>query len=307
MKILITGATGFIGKKLVERFLVGGHEVNILTRDKEKTQSLFKSSAVKAFTWNDFTHPPEKQCFEGISGVIHLMGENIAAKRWSHKQKKILASSRVDSTHSLGKAIQALSTPLDFFISAGAIGIYPVNTSFVLDEASPVGHTFLANLCKDWEKSVFSLDNVRRKIILRTGVVLDRDGGALEKMLPPFKFGMGGPIGDGNQIMSWIHREDLVELYYRCAVDQSMDCIYNAVAPHSIDNFHFTKELGKALHRPTLIPVPVFPLKLALGEMAGVILDSQNVSPKRLLENQFIFKYPDISSCFKAIFHAEHS
>jgi uncharacterized protein (TIGR01777 family) len=303
MKILMTGATGFVGTELVKRFLSQGHTVHILTRDVSQSESLFNNPNVKCFSWKDYKVSPPEDSFIGVNGVIHLMGENIAAKRWSAHQKEILRSSRVDSAHSLSLIINSLPTQLDFYISASAVGIYPVNGKKPLDENSMLGHTFLAELCKDWEKSVELVTNVKRKVILRTGVVLDSGGGALKKMLPPFKMGLGGPIGDGNQMMSWIHRDDLVDIYYQASVNNEMQGIFNAVAPNPVNNFDFTKALGSALHRPTLIPVPELPLKIAFGEMSGVILDSQEVLPTRLIEKKFDFKYPTIQTCLNEIFH----
>ncbi len=150
MKILMTGATGFVGTELVKKFLSNGHTVHILTRNVSQSDRLFNHANVKSFSWNDFKSAPPLESFEGINGVIHLMGENIAAKRWSAGQKEVLRSSRVDSAHSLSVIINSLSTPLDFYISASAIGIYPVNGKKPIDENSPLGHSFLAGLCKDW-------------------------------------------------------------------------------------------------------------------------------------------------------------
>lgn len=307
MKILMTGATGFVGSKLLNILTANGHTVHVLTRSISKSAEHTSHPDVKFFSWNDFKHPPPAESIEGVSGIIHLMGENIAAKRWSDHQKEVLRSSRVDSTHSLAQLIKTLPRPLDFFVSASAVGIYPVNQKKVFDENSPHGKGFLATLCHDWEQAVQELTNVRRKVIVRTGVVLDKDGGALQKMLPPFKLGLGGPIGDGDQMMSWIHRDDLVEIYYQSAVDESMEGVYNAVAPKAVNNFDFTKALGNALHRPTLFPVPALPLKIAFGEMSGVILDSQEVIPARLNEKGFAFRFPDIRSCLNHIFNRNHN
>lgn len=304
MKILITGATGFVGKKLTIKLLEMGHQIHVLTRDREKAKSIFPQSEVSAFEWrNNFELPPIDS-ISGIDGVINLMGENLAAKRWSDEQKKILKESRVNATQNLVTLIeQNTSAPLDFFISASAVGIYPVNTPKVFNEESNLGHHYLAELCKMWEESTNGLTKVKRKVIIRTGVVLEKTEGALKKMLPPFKLGLGGPIGDGNQMMSWIELDDLVNLYALAATDNRYSGIFNGVAPTPVSNFDFTKALGHALHRPTLIPVPTLPLKLALGEMASVILDSQAVVSKRLPEVGFHFQYENIDSALNAIFH----
>ena len=304
MKILITGATGFVGKKLTAKLLAMGPEIHILTRDKQKAESIFPKGSITAFEWKNNLELPPLSAISGINGVINLMGENIAAKRWTDEQKKILKESRVDSTQILVKRLEEnLSNPLDFFISASAIGIYPVNGQKVLTEESHLGQTYLAELCKMWEEATNGLTKVKRKIIIRTGVVLEKSDGALKKMLPPFQLGLGGPIGDGNQMMSWIELDDLVNLYVSAVTDSKYIGIYNGVAPTPVNNFDFTKALGHALHRPTILPVPVLPLKLAFGEMASVILDSQSVISKRLPEVGFNFQYKTIDSALDAIFH----
>lgn len=304
MKILITGATGFVGKQLTNQLLNLGHNVNILTRDIHKAHDLFNQHpSLTAFEWNNFLELPPAQAVMGIDGVINLMGENIAAKKWTKDQKIILKESRVDSTMNLIKQIEAQTTsPLEFFASASAIGIYPVNLAKVLDEESPLGQTYLAELCRLWEEATMGLTKYKRKIIVRTGVVLERDGGALAKMLPPFKLGLGGPIGNGNQMMSWIHRDDLIAIYIKAATDNNYNGVINGTTQAPVNNFDFTKELGHAIHRPTLIPVPAMGIKLAFGEMSTVILDSQAVISKRLPELGFKYLYPTISSAFKAIF-----
>jgi uncharacterized protein (TIGR01777 family) len=303
MKILVTGATGFVGSKLVQKLIQGGHELNILTRNKNHLSPVFQNSKINSFEWSDTSALPPLDCISGINGVINLMGENIAAKRWSHEQKKKLHDSRVQSTMNLTELLnQNLNAPLDFFISASAVGIYPVNIDATYNEESKPGHNFLANLCQEWEAAAYTLQKVKRIVIVRTAVALEKDGGALAKMLPPFKLGLGGPIGNGNHFMSWIHLDDLVNLYTQAVMDPNFVGVYNAAAPHPVDNFNFTKALGQALHKPTLVPVPATALKLAFGEMSSVILDSQKVVSKRLPEVNFNFQYETIHSALNKIF-----
>lgn len=303
MKILITGATGFVGTALTKKLLAQGHELNILTRHIDKLPELFKNSKIAAFEWRDTSTAPPLESISGIDGVINLMGENIAAKRWSADQKKKLHTSRVESTINLTSLLnQNLKSPLEFFISSSAVGIYPVNLQENLTEDSKTGHNFLAKLCKEWEAAAYTLTKVKRTVIIRTSVVLEKHGGALAKMLPPFKLGLGGPIGDGNQFMSWIHLDDLVNLYARAVTDSNLSGMYNAATPHPVSNFHFTKALGHALHRPTLFPVPAAALKLAFGEMSSVILDSQKIVSKRLPEANISFDYETIESALNKIF-----
>ncbi len=303
MRILITGATGFVGRKLTVKLLEMGHEIIVLTRDRQKAESLFSGKKVTPFTWTNNLEMPPAEALSGINGVINLMGENIGAHRWSNDQKRKLKESRVDATKNLIKQIeQTLNSPLEFFLQASAIGIYPKNSHKVFNEDSHPGFDYLAELCKEWEEPTNDLSKTKRKAIIRTGVVLEKTDGALKKMLPPFQLGLGGPIGDGDQMMSWIHLDDLVEIYTQAVTDEKFSGIINAVAPTPVNNFDFTKALGQALHRPTLFPVPTLPLKLAFGEMSTIILDSQAVVSKKLDELNFHFKYPSVNQALNAIF-----
>lgn len=303
MHILVTGATGFVGRALCKKLLDEGHHLSILTRNKNTIPAQFKNPNIKVFEWADTNILPPVESIIGINGVINLIGENIAAKRWTDEQKKVLYDSRIIATKNLTSLInQNAIEPLDFFVSASAIGIYPINYNEALNEDSVLGEGFLANLCKDWEDAAHTLKEVKRTVIIRTAVVLDGNGGALEKMLPPFKLGLGGPIGDGSQVMSWIHCEDLINIYINAATDKTYSGVYNACAPYPVDNNHFTKALGSALHRPTIFPVPTIMLKILFGEMSSVILDSQKIISKRLKEVGFQFKYEKIESALNKIF-----
>lgn len=304
MRILITGATGFVGRSLVERLLQAGHEINVLTRNIESAEKcLTSTSHIQFFEWNNQRELPPAQALSQIDGVINLMGENIAAKRWSTDQKEKLRLSRVEATKNLILQIEnVVSKPLDFFISSSAIGIYPTNTSETFNENSRKGHSFLATLCLDWENTLNLLTKTKRKVIIRTSVVLEKHDGALKKMLPPFMMGVGGPIGDGNQIMSWIHLDDLVALIIKATSDERFTGAINAASPSPVNNFDFTKSLGRAIGRPTLLPVPSIALKIMFGEMSSVILDSQAVVSSRLNDLDFQFQYPTIDSALQAIF-----
>lgn len=302
MKILITGATGFIGSKLTQQLISLNHSVNILTRNKLKAEEKFKSDKINFFEWKDVTTLPPKEAFENIDAVINLMGENIGAKPWSEKQKIKLRQSRVEATQNIVNQIHNLKlSSLKVFVSASAIGIYPVNLKSNIDENTPAGYGFLAKLCQEWEDASISLEQSTRRVIVRTGVVLEKNDGALKKMLPPFQLGLGGPIGDGNQFMSWIHLDDVVNVYLKILNDTQFKGTYNAVSPNPVSNFDFTKALGHALNRPTLIPVPGIALKLALGEMSSIILDSQRIVPTNLISSGFQFKYEQIDSALDAI------
>jgi uncharacterized protein (TIGR01777 family) len=307
MRILITGATGFVGTALSKSLLEQGHELTILTRNRDKVAAIYKNSKVNVYEWKNTLMAPPEECITGINGVINLMGENIAASRWSEGQKKVLHDSRVNATVALTTLLNLkLESPLDFFIQASAVGVYPANLVETLTEDSPLaGNNFLANLCKEWEGAVLTLKKVKRVVIVRTAVVLEKNGGALKKMLPPFKMGVGGPIGNGQQLVSWIHLDDLVKIYITAATDERFSGIYNGCAPYPVSNLEFTRALGGALHRPTIFPVPDLMLKLMFGEMASVILDSQKITSKRLPEHHFIFQYEKIESAFNKIFEKE--
>lgn len=302
MKVLITGATGFVGNALVKKFLREGHEVNILTRNPDRSNRVFANINIQAFEWSDPSNFPPREAFIGINGIINLMGENLAAKRWTFKQKELITSSRVDSTINMIDVINDLHLELDFFVNASAVGIYPVNVDQTLDESSALGNGFLSEVCKEWEKTLLEVKKVKRKICVRTGMVLGKNGGALEKMLPIFKLGLGGPLGNGEQIISWIHLDDLVEIYYQSAVNSNYSGIYNGVSPLPVSNLEFTKSLCEAIGKPMFLKVPAFALNLALGEMSSILLDSQRVIPTHLSGENFKFKYPHIDEAFAEIF-----
>jgi uncharacterized protein (TIGR01777 family) len=303
MKILMTGATGLVGKKLLNQIIHLGYQVNVLTRDIAKGSKILSHPNVQYYPWPDCSKLPPIDAFLNIDGIINLMGENIGNSRWSENQKILLKKSRIDSTKALVSRVLETVPQLSFFISASAIGIYPVNLPETLNENSINGTGFLSTLCQDWEKATDGLPAHTRKIIFRTSVVLDSNGGALAKMLPPFKMGVGGIIGNGRQMMSWIHIEDLISLYLLAIKDQNINGIYNACSPNPVSNKEFTKALGSALHRPTLFPVPTIALNVLFGEMSSIILDSQAVVSTKLNTDIYKFKYSNISEALKSLFN----
>lgn len=301
MKILITGATGFVGTKLCKKLETDGHQLVILSRNVHSAKEKLKLSSAIFMEWPNFFESPDLKSHQDIEGVIHLMGENIGDKRWSDDQKKMLYSSRVNSANSLINACTQNNINLKFFITASAIGIYPTNTAETLTENSRNGDGFLAKLCIDWENAINQLPSSVRKVYMRTGVVLDQNGGALKKMLLPFKMGVGGIIGNGKQMMSWIHRDDIVNLYAMAVTNSNFTGAINACSPNPVSNYQFTKALGSALHRPTIFPVPEIALKVMFGEMSSIILDSQAVKSDKLASLGFQFKYPKIE---EALIHS---
>ncbi len=298
MKVLITGATGLVGKKLTQKMCERGYQVIATSRDANKAKSLLPKE-VKIVEWKNFYELPPLEAVTGVSAIIHLMGENIGAKRWSKTQKKQLADSRIESAKNLIYLLKLNNLKIDTFITSSAIGIYPVNTDQVLTEDTYKASGFLAELCQKWESASCDLDVINRHVAIRTGVVLGHNEGALAKMLPIFKLGLGGPIGDGLQMMSWIHIDDLVEIYIKCLETNEYVGAINAVSPEAVDNFTFSQSLAKSLNRPSLVLTPSLPLKLIFGEMSSIILDSQNVSPKRLINLNHSFKFTNIDDAFK--------
>jgi uncharacterized protein (TIGR01777 family) len=294
MKILITGGTGFVGQRLIKKLFADGHDVVILTRNPEKAR-LNESTGAKFHRWDGISEDVPADAYQGVEAVINLMGENIANKRWSDNQKSKLKKSRIDATRKLVEGCEKhLEKPLKVFISASASGFYPVNTGETLDESSNAGSGFLSELCQEWEKATEGLTKTERKIISRTGVILGPESGALNKLLPIFKMAAGGPIGSGNMVMSWIHVEDMVKAFSEWLVNDKYNGVYNMVAPNPVTNKVFTKALGKAVRKPAIFPVPSFMLKLIMGEMSTIVLDSQKLIPKRLIDDGFQFNHPEI-------------
>lgn len=285
MKVAIAGATGFIGTRLSSFLKSKGHEVVRIVR---------KNAEVDDILWNPAVHEIDTQKLEGIDVIINLAGENIAGGRWSRRRKENILKSRVDATETLSKAVQRLSRPPQLFINTSAIGIYGNRGDEVLTESSPSGTGFLAEVCQQWEKAITYIPQTR-VVILRFGAVLSAEGGMLEKMLIPFKMGLGGVIGTGEQYISWIDIDDLLAVFEYVINHNHLSGPYNAVSPAPVTNYDYTKALGKTLHRPTFFAMPAFVARLAFGEMADeMILSSQKALPAKLVSEGFVFKYPKI-------------
>lgn len=293
--ILVTGGTGFVGTRLVQKLADQGHQIRVLSRNPEKAKSKWQGN-VQTFKWEAPHGKIPASALQQVDSVINLMGENIGDKRWSATQKIKLRESRVDGTRNLIQALQKQGLKLKSFISTSAVGIYPVNKDQVLTESSESSDSFLASLCVDWEKEVEALDKnqVEQVAIIRVGVVLGLGGGAAAKLMPIFKLGAGGPVGSGSQMMSWIHVEDLVQLYEFVLNHPEIQGPLNAVAPNPVSNKEFSKALAKSLRRPCLFPVPPVALKLAMGEMSTIVLDGQEVKSEVLPNTAFDFRYPTI-------------
>ncbi|MBK24849.1 MAG: TIGR01777 family protein [Halobacteriovorax sp.] len=300
MKILVTGATGFVGKYVLKELAYRGHDIVVTTRNPEKAKKNIDLPH-DAFKWDPMTEALPMEALEGVDSVIHLLGENIAAGRWTKTLKDKIYYSRVTGTKNLVETLNKSSATT--LVSASAVGFYERNVGDKeLTEDSPKGEGWLAKVCHDWEQEALAAKE-KRTCIFRIGVVLGSDGGAMDKMLFPFKMGVGGNLGNGNQWMSWVHVKDLATMLVKAAEDSTYEGFYNATAPHSVTNATFTKTLGRILSRPTLFPVPSFVLKTLFGDMSTILLDSQKVVPRRLEEKGFKFEFSTLPEALEDVCH----
>ena len=290
--VVIAGGSGLIGREISKRLKRQGDEVRWLTRTP-KTSDPYPS-----YQWDVEQQTIDKSVFEGATHVINLAGAGIADARWSDARKKLIISSRTESTRLLGESIAELNLPLKSYISASAIGFYGDRGSEWVDENSSAGKGFLSESTMAWEKAVDHLCQQTgiRTCKMRTGIALSPEGGALEKMLQPARFGVSGYFGDGTQYYSWIHLEDLAEIYIQALDDPGFIGAVNAVAPHPVRNLELAQVLAKAVRNPALaMPVPAFVLRMVFGEMSHTILDSTRVSAQKLQEGLgFEFKFPEL-------------
>jgi hypothetical protein len=285
--ILVTGGTGFIGKKLCELLSNKGHKVGILSRNQHTKHN--------SYYWNLETRHIDAKAIVEADYIIHLAGEGIADKRWTNERRQILINSRVETANLLFEKVKELNPNLKAFISASGIGYYGATTSKKIEtENDAPGNDFISSICEVWEKaaSQFGALNIRT-VIFRTAVVLSREGGALEKLSQPIKFGIGAPIGNGKQYIPWIHIDDLCNMYVEAIENNEIEGIYNAVAPEHITNKSLTKIIAKKLKKPLWLPnIPAFVLKLIFGEMAVILLEGSRVSSEKIASTEFKFKYP---------------
>jgi len=282
VKIAVTGGTGFIGRPLVNRLAGAGHQILVLTRHPESADSA-PNLGVAFF---EAMQAPRDGLLDGMDAVIHLAGESIA-KPWTAEQKERILQTRQKGTEAIARAsVRAKSVKT--LVCASAIGFYGARGSEELTEDSSAGDDFLARVCRAWEQSAAPARDAGIRVVhLRTGIVLHPGGGALKKMVLPFRLGIGGRLGSGQQYMSWIHREDLLSLYTHALSNESIEGALNGTAPNPVTNEEFTRVLARVLHRPALMPAPAFALKLALGEMSSMVLTGQRVLPARALKSGF--------------------
>jgi len=305
MKIVVTGATGFVGIKLVERLHGLGDRIVVLARNLTKASRQFPPEVfpnLEVVGYNPFELGDLADVVSGSDAVINLAGETLAGVRWTDKRKQEIRDSRILTTKVLVEAIAKATVKPQVLISGSAIGYYGTSLDKTFDEYSYAGDDFLANVCKDWEASAEPVTNLGVRLVkLRTGIVLGL-GGAIAKMLPIFQVGGGGKIGTGKQWFSWIHRDDLVELIIFALNNPQITGVLNGTAPQPVTNEDFTVAFAKAIKRPAFLPVPAAALILLFGEAATVILDGQRVVPHKAEINKFSFKYPDIDTALGQIF-----
>jgi len=290
--VLVSGSSGLVGQELMRA----------LAKRKKKTARLVRSTAAEG---DVFWNPMEGVLDESAlcaDAVVHLAGENIAEGRWSEAKMAAIRESRVRGTRLLSESLARMKTPPKVLVSASAIGFYGEGGQDVLTEDSRAGTSFLSEVCQEWERATEAAESAGIRVVhLRIGVILDGQGGALAKMLLPFKLGLGGKIGGGEQYMSWILLEDLISIICRAIDDEALRGAVNATAPQPVTNLEFTKTLGRVLGRPTIAPMPAFAAKLALGRMAEeLLLASLRVTPNKLMENEFVFSEPTLEGALRA-------
>lgn len=296
MKIVVAGGTGFLGEPLVRRLVARGEDVTVLTRNPKKV------AAGRGVQWDARTQGAWSNEVANADVVINLAGENIGDGRWTDARKQQLIDSRVHATNAVVEALRNAPPRERTLINASAVGIYGDRGDETLDEQSPRGGGFLAEIVERWERAARAAEPYARLVLARFGVVLAPDGGALKKLLLPFKLGAGGPVGSGRQWMSWIDRADALRFVEWAIDNPSVRGVYNVTSPEPLRNRDFGRVLGRALHRPAVFPTPAFALRLAFGEMADeVLLGGQRVAPRRALDEGFEFARPTLAESLRSL------
>lgn len=298
MKVTITGATGLIGSRLVERLSERGDEVTVLSRDPRRAQERLGVPA--AARWDALAAPAPAEALAGRHAVVHLAGEPVA-QRWTERAKRAIRDSRVAGTRNLVAGLADADPRPSTLVASSAVGYYGDRGAEEVDESTPPGDDFLARVCADWEREAQAAAQLGARVVaLRTGVVLHRGGGALKSMLPPFRAGVGGPVAGGRQYVPWIHLDDLVGMYLAALADERWDGPVNATAPEPATNRELSKALGRALHRPAVVPVPGLALRILYGEMSLVVLSGQRAVPRRARELDYAFTHPELNGALRA-------
>lgn len=295
MKILISGASGLVGTHLIPTLKAKGHEIYRLVRKTPRTPDEIGWDAQKGFS------DTEQGKLENFDAVIHLAGDSIAAENWSEEKKRRIRESRAVGTRVLVDALKQMQNPPKIFISASASGFYGDRKDEILTEESGKGTGFIPDICDEWETEARKAEGFGARVVTpRIGVVLSKDGGALDKMLTPFKLGVGGVVGSGKQWMPWISLDDLISVIHFALENEDLKGPVNTVSPQAVTNEEFTKTFGKVLHRPTILPIPEFAIKLLYGEMGEtLLLQGQRMEPKVLQEAGFEFQFPNLEDALK--------
>ena len=299
MRVTITGATGLIGRRLVRELTARGDEVTVLSRDPGEGASA-RSRASQAAAWDPSAGPAPAAALAGRDAVVHLAGENVA-QRWSDDAKRRILSSREQGTRNLIAGLTAAEPRPKVLVSSSAVGYYGPHGPEALPEDTPAGDDFLARVCVVWEREAQAAEALGLRVVLvRTGVVLDKGGGALGKMLPFFKACIAGPVAGGEQYLPWVHADDVVGIMLRAIDDESWSGPVNATAPEPVTNREFSKALGRALHRPAFAPIPALAIRLLYGEMAEIVTKGQNAVPQRTLELGYRHRHPELDEALRS-------
>ncbi|HEU4975868.1 MAG TPA: TIGR01777 family oxidoreductase [Baekduia sp.] len=296
MNVTITGATGLIGSRLIGALRERGDDVTILSRSPERAE---RTLGVRAVAWDATAGPAPTEALAGRDAVVHLAGEPVA-QRWTAAAKQRILESRELGTRNLVAGLRAADPRPGTLVSSSAVGYYGKHGDEPVTESAPTGDDFLARVCVAWEREADAAAELGVRVVkIRTGVVLDRDGGALKTMLPPFKLGVGGPVAGGGQYLPWIHVDDLVGLYLAALDDPSWTGPYNGSAPTPVTNKAFSRALGRALHRPAVAPVPALALRLLYGDMAEMVTEGQRAVPERARAAGFAFRHEDLDAALR--------
>jgi uncharacterized protein (TIGR01777 family) len=300
MRIIVAGGTGFLGNALVTRLVGEHHDVRVLTR---------RPRAPEQIEWTpDGTTGPWASALDGADAVVNLAGESIAGGRWTARRKAVIRDSRIRATRSLVTAMQSARHPPAVFLSGSAVGYYGPRDAQPVTEDTPPGDDFLANLSRDWEAEALRASLATRVVLLRTGLVLEKDGGALPQIALPFRLFVGGPVGSGRQYMSWIHRKDWVGLATWALQTETASGPLNLTAPEPVTNAEFSGSLGRVLHRPAFMPAPALAMRIVLGEMAdALLLTGQRVLPAKAQALGYRFQFATLESALRDIYAAHSS
>jgi len=297
-RVTLTGATGRVGSLIVAELIARGDEVTVLSRNPDKARATL-GEAARAVAWDPLAGPAPADALAERDAVVHLAGEDIA-QRWNDDALHRIRESRELGTRNLVAGLRAAEPRPGALVSASAVGYYGPRPE-PIDEDTPPGDDVLADVCVAWEREVLEAEPLGLRVVrVRTGVVLDRHGGALEKMLLPFRLGVGGPVAGGRQPMPWIHLGDVVGIYLRAIDDDAWAGAVNATAPQPVTNREFSRALGRALHRPAFVPVPGFAIRLLYGGMAKLVVEGQNALPRRTIELGYTHQHPDLDEALRS-------